>query len=73
MSLYFGCRKREEDYLYESEIREMSDKDILNGVRVAFSRDEGKKVYVQDLIREDQEAIYEAVYKEKARVYLCGS
>jgi len=49
-ALYFGNRFREEEFLYEKELKEYDDKyDWLN-LHVAFSRDDPKKkVYVQDV------------------------
>lgn len=37
--LYFGCRKSDEDYLYQDEIDVLSDRNVINGLRLAFSRE----------------------------------
>ena len=40
----------------------------------AFSRDQkDKKIYVQDRLRENAEAVFEMVYKRNAVVVVCGS
>lgn len=40
---------------------------------VAFSREEeGKKVYVQDLVRQQQEVVVESLVARKGYLYICG-
>lgn len=40
MTLVFGCRKREEDYIFASELEDMVAKGTLTALFEAFSRDE---------------------------------
>jgi NADPH-ferrihemoprotein reductase len=42
--LYFGCRKPEEDYLYEQDWQEFLEAGALSKLRVAFSRAQANKV-----------------------------
>lgn len=42
-----GCRKRNEDFLYEKELKEFVATKKLTEVIVAFSREQKEKVYVQ--------------------------
>ncbi|KAK6202146.1 hypothetical protein LQW54_009015 [Pestalotiopsis sp. IQ-011] len=70
--LFFGCRKRSEDFMYESEWEErktaMGDAfEMIN----AFSRDGPKKVYVQHLLKERAQEINDLLEK-KAYIYVCG-
>jgi len=70
--LFFGCRKRDEDYLYESEWEEykktMGDSfEIIN----AFSREGPQKVYVQHRLKEQGKRINELLL-QKANIYVCG-
>jgi len=73
MSLFYGCRKAAEDYLYKDEWpqyqAELGDKFALH---VACSRDQPHKVYVQDLVWADREHIADAILNKKGYVYICG-
>jgi sulfite reductase (NADPH) flavoprotein alpha-component len=68
--LYFGCRNKSRDFLYADELTKYAeDKQIV--LRTAFSRDQAKKVYVQDLLREDSAMIWDLLQKG-AHFYVCG-
>eukprot|EP00455_Lapot_gusevi_P052126 TRINITY_DN7906_c0_g1_i2.p1 TRINITY_DN7906_c0_g1~~TRINITY_DN7906_c0_g1_i2.p1 ORF type:complete len:103 (-),score=26.25 TRINITY_DN7906_c0_g1_i2:280-588(-) len=45
---------------------------VLTALRVAYSRDQASKVYVQHLVKEDAAAIWELLGKGGANLYLCG-
>lgn len=73
-TLYFGCRSASKDQHYASEWEQLAEEGKLS-YRTAFSRDgpEGKeRTYVQHLIREDKERIWELVDGEGAWVYISG-
>jgi hypothetical protein len=42
--LYFGCRKAEEDYLYQQDWQDFLEAGALSKLRVAFSRAQANKV-----------------------------
>lgn len=70
--LFFGCRKRSEDFMYEKEWEER--KQVLGDafeMPIAFSREGPKKVYVQHLLKERAEEINQLLEK-KAYIYVCG-
>jgi len=70
--LFFGCRNRKEDFVYEDEWKQCSAD--LNGqfeLITAFSREGAQKVYVQHKLRERAAAINKLL-EEKAYFYICG-
>ncbi|KAH8334616.1 NADPH--cytochrome P450 reductase [Drosophila kikkawai] len=69
--LYFGCRKRSEDYIYEAELEEWVKKGTLN-LKAAFSRDQAKKIYVQHLLEQDADLIWKVIGENKGHFYICG-
>ena len=40
--LFFGCRNPSEDFIYETELRQMKSQGVLTGGYIAFSRQPGK-------------------------------
>ncbi|SCO66554.1 NADPH-cytochrome p450 reductase, putative [Plasmodium vivax] len=70
--LFFGCRKREIDFLYEREIADAEQGKHIDQVFLAFSRDQHEKVYVQDLILERKDLVWSLIQKG-AYVYVCGN
>ena len=42
--LFFGCRNKAEDYIYENELNEYVEGGTITKMHVAFSRDQDKKV-----------------------------
>ena len=72
--LYQGCRSAQKDQHYGKEFRALADAQILD-YRVACSRDGPpgmKRTYVQDLIAEDAERIWELVGVRDAWIYISG-
>ena len=72
IDLFFGCQRRDVDFLYEEELRRFQHLGVLSALHVAFSREQEEKIYVQDRIREDSSNIYATLTSEKGRVYVCG-
>jgi cytochrome P450/NADPH-cytochrome P450 reductase len=68
--LFFGCRHPDQDYIYEDELKERADAGIVD-LEVAFSRHDGKKTYVQDLLKEKGDKVLDLL-DQGAIVYVCG-
>lgn len=72
MSLYFGSRHRAMEYLYGEELDAYHQDGLLTDLRLAFSRDQAKKIYIQHKIAEDGDRLFELLTKHKGHFYLCG-
>jgi cytochrome P450 / NADPH-cytochrome P450 reductase len=68
--LFFGCRHPEHDFIYADELKEQADAGIVD-LHVAFSRHDGKKTYVQDLLKAEADRV-RALIDQGAIVYVCG-
>ncbi|KAJ9613290.1 NADPH-cytochrome P450 reductase [Cladophialophora chaetospira] len=73
--LFYGCRNKDEDYLYKDEWDSYSSSSN-NGefsIYTAFSREHpGRRVYVQDVIRTRAGELKELILNQNAHVYVCG-
>ena len=68
--LYFGCRRRDVDFLYREELLAAEASGALTTLRTAFSREAGKpKQYVQHLLRDDAADAFELV---RGRIHPSG-
>ncbi|KAL1428458.1 hypothetical protein MTO96_002832 [Rhipicephalus appendiculatus] len=70
--LYFGCRKKEEDYLYQEELEEYLANGTLTKLYLAFSRDQPHKVYVTHLLRQNKDEVWDLIGKKNGHFYICG-
>lgn len=73
MHLYFGCRRRDEDFLFGEELQQAEKDGVLTNLQVAFSREQadGQKVYVQHLLGRNSAVIWDCL-KRNAYFYVCG-
>ena len=69
--LFFGHQRRACDFFYEDEFAAMLDEGVLSRLSLAFSRDQAKKIYVQDRIREEGEDLFRWL-EAGAHVFICG-
>jgi len=69
--LFFGEQRKALDFLYQSELEGMHRDGVLTRLDTAFSRDQAKKVYVQDRMRESAAELY-AWLEQGAYFYVCG-
>lgn len=70
-ALFFGCRTKELDFIYEDELNGFLSDSTLDHLFVAFSRQDPKK-YVQDLMKESSHLLYDLVINHHASIYVCG-
>lgn len=71
--LYFGCRYSKKDYLYGDELCAFAEEGVISDLKIAFSRDQKEKFYVQHHIDRDQPLLYKRLVSESGSFYLCGS
>lgn len=69
--LYFGCRNKDKDYLYEEELTAYRDSGLLK-LYVAFSRDQPEKIYVTHLLEENKAEVWRIIGEENGHLYVCG-
>lgn len=81
MLLFYGCRRSDEDYLYQQELSELQESlgRLENSasqtlqIITAFSRETDCKVYVQDRIAQKADEVCEMLADHDASFYVCGS
>ena len=71
MWLFFGDRNEQSDFLYRSELEAFIKDGTLTKLDTAFSRDQDKKIYVQDRMREKGQDLYDWL-EQGAAVFVCG-
>ena len=69
--LFFGDRNAAHDFIYEDELRDMQGSGLLSRLDLAFSRDQAKKIYVQDKMIEKGAEFFEWL-ERGAYFYICG-
>ncbi|KAG5527891.1 hypothetical protein RHGRI_028726 [Rhododendron griersonianum] len=75
---FFGCRNKDNDFLYKdfwlshSQNGGVLSEDRGGGFYVAFSRDQPNKVYVQHMMREQSNRVWNLLC-EGAAIYVAGS
>ncbi|QKX62147.1 uncharacterized protein TRUGW13939_09304 [Talaromyces rugulosus] len=78
MLLFFGCRRSEEDFIYQNELLQTqkgldNGKESLFKIMTAFSREQnGQKVYVQQRVKEYGAEVVRLMEEEGANLYICG-
>ncbi|EJD6370494.1 NADPH-dependent assimilatory sulfite reductase flavoprotein subunit [Providencia rettgeri] len=69
--LFFGNPHFVDDFLYQVEWQRYVKDGLLTQISLAWSRDQKEKVYVQDKLREQGEAVWQWL-QEGAHLYVCG-
>lgn len=80
VTLFFGCKHENGDFIYKDEILNFRDAGIIDRLHLAFSRDSQKvafnliqKVYVQDLLQKEEAELKELGHCKETAIYICGS
>jgi cytochrome P450/NADPH-cytochrome P450 reductase len=68
--LFFGCRHPDRDYLYADELKAFAA-DGITELHTAFSRADGPKTYVQNLVAAQQDRVWSLI-ENGAIIYVCG-
>ena len=72
VTLFYGCRHENKDYAFKDELSELHRQGVITTLAPAFSRDQVDKIYVQQRIRENAEAVYNNLIEQNGFFYLCG-
>jgi sulfite reductase alpha subunit-like flavoprotein len=73
--LVFGCRTKDEDFIYKSELEGYLKDGVISHLLVAFSREKGQeKVYVQHMVQRNGSLIASNIASEGGggTLYVCG-
>lgn len=70
--LYFGCKKRNLDFIYADELAAFEKDGTLTKMHLAFSREQEEKVYVQHLLAKNAKDTWNLIDKGGAYIYVCG-
>jgi cytochrome P450/NADPH-cytochrome P450 reductase len=68
--LFFGCRHSDQDFIYADELKAF-EADGVTELHTAFSRGDGPKTYVQDLVAAQKERVWSLI-EQGAITYVCG-
>ena len=70
--LFFGEQHFITDFLYQTEIQNFVETNLLTKIDIAFSRDQQEKIYVQHKIQKNGAEFFEWL-EAGSYVYLCGA
>ena len=69
--LFFGDQTKDNDFIYEKELKQMIEERILTKLDLAFSRDQEEKIYVQHKMYENKQELFKWI-DNGAFIYVCG-
>ena len=68
--LFFGCRHPDQDFLYADELKAFAA-DGITELHTAFSRADGPKTYVQNLVASQKDKVWSLI-EQGAIIFVCG-
>ncbi|OAF69507.1 hypothetical protein A3Q56_02728 [Intoshia linei] len=69
--IFFGCRRRDLDFYFETFWKKVEQSKNIH-IFYAFSRENEKKVYVQNLLLEKSSLLYDIIVKQNGAVFISG-
>lgn len=69
--LFFGDQHRAENFYYRDDLTDMADDGFLSRLDLAFSRDQDKRIYVQNRMIENGALLWSWL-QDGAHLYVCG-
>ncbi len=69
---FFGEQRFQTDFLYQAEIQQYLQTEVLHKISLAFSRDQEQKIYVQHRMLEQAAELYDWL-NDGAAVYISGT
>jgi NADPH-ferrihemoprotein reductase len=70
-ALYFGCRREDQDYIYQEELESYLASEAISELNVAFSRQNATKDYVQHHIARQGDLVWK-ILNNGGYFYICG-
>lgn len=70
--MIFGCRNRNKDHFFQGEWEGLETEGKLQ-LYCAFSRDQEDKIYVQHIMRENANTLWDLIGNKQALVYFAGN
>jgi len=70
--LVFGCRYKDKDFIYKTELEGLVEGGVLDKLSVCFSREGKGPKYVQDYLKEEKQTLTNWLVEKKALFYVCG-
>ncbi len=68
--MLFGSKNKSYDFIYEEEILKWKSENLIENLYLAFSRDQEKKLYIQNVLSLNAANIIDAL--REGIIYVCG-